>query len=137
MSDNSFLGTGWNFPPEFRKENDPTVLVDEIEDIRQSLLILMQSRPGSRVHEYAYGCALQDFAYEELTVTVQTLMRDEIERAVLNYEPRITLNDVRFDFGLEPQGVLLIELDYTVRLTNRRSNLVYPFYLREGTHINR
>jgi len=30
-------------------------------------------------------------------------------------------------------GILDIGVDYTIRTTNSRSNLVYPFYLEEGT----
>ena len=30
-------------------------------------------------------------------------------------------------------GLLLVTIDYTVRATNSRYNLVYPFYLREAT----
>jgi len=30
-------------------------------------------------------------------------------------------------------GVLLISIDYTVRATNSRYNMVYPFYLNEAT----
>jgi len=29
--------------------------------------------------------------------------------------------------------VLLLDIDYTVRATNSRFNLVYPFYLREAS----
>ena len=32
-------------------------------------------------------------------------------------------------------GILRVTLDYTVRHTNRRTNMVYPFYLNEGTDL--
>jgi len=35
----------------------------------------------------------------------------------------------------EKEGILRILLDYTVRQTNRRTNMVYPFYLNEGTDL--
>jgi hypothetical protein len=31
--------------------------------------------------------------------------------------------------------VLRLKLDYTVRTTNTRTNMVYPLYLREGTNL--
>jgi len=70
-----------------------------------------------------------------LNTSVLTLMEHTIEKAILLFEPRITLNSVRFDFGEDDQGKLLILIEYTVRLTNTRSNMVYPFYFREGTNL--
>lgn len=36
---------------------------------------------------------------------------------------------------LTEQGVLLIRLTYTVIRTNNRHNMIYPFYINEGTSI--
>lgn len=133
--DHSFLGKGWSFPPEFRKNVQPTCLVEEEEDIRQSLAILMQTHPGERVHRYDYGCGIRRFVHEKMTLTAQTKMQDVISRAVLLFEPRISLNEVQLGLEQMADGILMIELDYTVRSTNTRSNMVFPFYLREGTDL--
>lgn len=133
--DKSFLGKGWSFPPEFRKGVEPTMTAVEEEDIRQSLEILMQTNPGERVHRYDFGCGIRRFVHEEMTLTTQTQMQDVISRAVLMFEPRVTLHDVDFDMERIYEGVIMIGLDYTVRRTNSRSNMVFPFYLNEGTEI--
>lgn len=129
----SFLGKGWSFPPEFRREPLPALMVEEEEDIGQSLRILLSTRPGERVHRFDFGCGIHRFVQEEMTVTNRTLLRELIFDAVLMYEPRVTLNEVTFDMERLYDGVLLIGLEYTVRRTNSRSNRVFPFYLREGT----
>lgn len=133
--DHSFLGKGWSFPPEFRKSVQPTCLVEEEEDIRESLGILMQTYPGERVHRYDYGCGIRRFVHEKMTLTAQTKMQDVISRAVLLFEPRVSLNEVRLGLEQMADGILMIGLDYTVRSTNTRSNMVFPFYLREGTDL--
>lgn len=133
--DHSFLGKGWSFPPEFRKSVQPTCLVEEEEDIRESLGILMQTHPGERVHRYDYGCGIRRFVHEKMTLTAQTKMQDVISRAVLLFEPRVSLNEVRLGLEQMADGILMIGLDYTVRSTNTRSNMVFPFYLREGTDL--
>lgn len=136
MNDKAFLGRGWSFPPEFKKDNNATCMVREEEDIRQSLHILLETEPGERIHRYDFGCGLKKFVYEPMTVSTQTMMEDVIRTAVLNFEPRITLDEVLFNHEQAAEGILYIELIYTVRSTNNRSNLVYPFYLREGTDID-
>lgn len=131
----SFLGKGWSFPPEFRRGASLAVMVSEDEDIRQSLHILLATRPGERVHRFDFGCGMYRFVEEEMTVTNRTLLKELIFDTVLMYEPRVTLNEVNFDLERVYEGVLIIELEYTVRRTNSRSNMVFPFYLKEGTSL--
>ncbi len=136
MNNQSFLGKGWSFPPEFKKDGVPTVMISEEENIRQSLQTLMSTTPGERIHRYDYGCPIKQYAFEIMDVTTQTIMRELIERSVILFESRISLNKVSFD--IKPEGGMIwIHLDYTIRQTNRRSNMVYPFYLNEGTEISR
>jgi phage baseplate assembly protein W len=58
-----------------------------------------------------------------------------VERALIKYEPRINVNEVEFDISNAAEGTLLINLDYTIKSVNVRTNAVFPFYLKEGTHI--
>ena len=55
--DKRFLGTGWAFPPEFHRygEQAGVKLVSEEEDIRESLGILLSTRPGERIMQPGYG----------------------------------------------------------------------------------
>lgn len=134
----SFLGTGWDFPPTFAKRGgsvQASMLSDE-EDIYQSLLILLKTSPGERVMNPTYGCGLRDMVFESIDESAITEIKDIIERAVLFFEPRITLQriDVQSDEAL--QGRIDIQLFYTVRTTNTRSNIVYPFYFREGSLVS-
>jgi len=131
----SFLGTGWSFPPRFQKQSNRVELVSDENDIRESLIILLSTRPGERVMNPLYGCNLDDLLFAPLNLTLKTYVSDLIETAILYFEPRIDLNKVEINENNELEGELLIELDYTIRSTNTRRNLVYPFYRGEGTDI--
>jgi uncharacterized protein len=109
-------------------------MVSEEEDIRQSLRILMSTAPGDRVMYPGYGCGLKRLVLHGMSSNTVTQMKDLIERAVLFYEPRITLEEIGIDATRIYEGLVRIELDYTVRSTNARNNLVYPFYLLEGSN---
>lgn len=132
--DNTFLGRGWSFPPALDKDGTPTRMSADEEDIRQSLWTLLSTSPGERIHRYDYGCPIRRYVFEIMDVPTQTLLRDEIERSVVMFEPRIALNRVDFEIDREA-GIMKICLDYTIRQTNRRTNMVYPFYLNEGTDL--
>jgi phage baseplate assembly protein W len=133
----AFLGIGWSFPPEFHKHADVlgVKMVAEEEDIGESLRILLSTRPGERLMQPDYGCGLHTMVFETIDESTVTELKDIIERAVLFYEPRITLENIDVDTEDELEGRLKIQLNYTVRTTNTRSNIVYPFYYLEGRQV--
>ena len=136
MMDKAFLGTGWSFPPEFNRISGEVNMVSEDEDIRESLRILLYTAPGERVMHPAYGCGLKLLTFENISESTVTEIKDVIGRAVLFFEPRITLN--RIDVSIEDElgGVIHVLIDYIIRATNNRRNMVYPFYFREGAGSN-
>jgi phage baseplate assembly protein W len=135
-SDASFLGKGWGFPPRFSQNGRDVLQVSEQEDIQQSLLILLSTAQGERIMQEDFGCDLQRFMYEEISQSLINSLTLLISDAVLYYEPRIVLNALAIDESEQTQGVLNINIDYTVKSTNSRFNLVYPFYLNEASYAN-
>lgn len=131
----SFLGSGWGFPPEFHKAAKDVRLVSEDGDIQESLNILLSTFPGERMMQPTYGCELKTMVFETINESTVTAIKDIIERAILFFEPRINLDEIEIDTQEIVNGVLNILLKYTVRATNTRSNMVYPFYFQEGTDI--
>ena len=136
-TDKSFLGVGWSFPPEFHKHANAigVKMVAEEEDIGESLRILLSTVPGERIMQPSYGCGLHTMVFETINESTITELKDIIERAVLFFEPRITLESVDIDTDESLEGRLKIQLNYTVRKTNTRSNIVYPFYYLEGSQV--
>ena len=135
--DKRFLGVGWSFPPEFHKHDDAMGVksVTEEEDIQESLTILLSTRPGERIMQPAYGCGLHGMVFENIMESTITEIKDVVERAVLFFEPRINLETVEVDTEHIYAGKIDIRLEYTIRRTNTRSNVVYPFYFIEGSHV--
>ncbi|MGA2823054.1 MAG: GPW/gp25 family protein [Bacteroidales bacterium] len=131
----SFLGTGWSFPPAFDKITDSVEMTSDELDIQRSLQILLTTRPGERVMQPDYGCNLDEMVFEPMTTTFKTHIREMVKTAILYYEPRIELNKIEIDDSQETEGVILVIIDYTVRTTNTRFNYVFPYYKKEGTEI--
>lgn len=128
-----FLGTGWGFPPAFSKGGEDVVMVSREEDIMQSLLILLGTSLDERAMREDYGCNLQDYLFEELDTRLLNYLRNAITESIRIHEPRINLEDVNFDIQADyTQSLINIEIQFLVRSTNSRYNMVYPFYLTEG-----
>ena len=134
--DPSFLGRGWSFPPVFDNDTGGALMVEAEEDIVQSLRILFQTRAGERVMHPTYGSRLQDLVFEPINAEIQGAIENAVSRAILFFEPRITLESVTADMRDWSEGHLSISIVYRVRATNSRHNTVFPFYINEGTLLS-
>ncbi len=132
----SFLGKGWGFPPGFSQDGQDVHCVAEQQDIQQSLQILLNTAQGERIMREDFGCDLQRFMFEEISQSMVNNMTRLITDAVLYYETRIVVNAINVDESSQTQGLLMIAIDYTVRSTNSRFNMVYPFYLNEASYAD-
>lgn len=131
----TFLGKGWSFPPEFKKTTKAVVMIADEEDIKSSLEILLSTKIGERIMQPKYGCNMDELLFNTLDLTLKTFVSELIKTAILYHEPRIDLEKIDITQGDDLKGELLVILDYKIRATNSRINMVYPFYKNEGTDL--
>ncbi|WP_339712397.1 GPW/gp25 family protein [Cyclobacterium amurskyense] len=130
-----FLGKGWSFPPTFDKDSGMVEMRSGLVDIQESLWILLSTRLGERVMQPKYGCQLDELQFENLNRTTITYISELIRTAILYHEPRIEVEKIEIEEEGLIAGKVLIKLSYLVRSTNSRMNMVYPYYINEGTSI--
>jgi phage baseplate assembly protein W len=137
MSDNeinpakAFLGIGWAFPVQEDKNKEDITLAVYEEDIRQALLIILETNHGERVMRPDFGANLHALVFEPINTTTLALTRHQVQEAITLWEPRV--DTITVQVMAEPSlGRLMIDISYRVRQTNTFYNLVYPFYLQEG-----
>ncbi len=133
----SFLGTGWSFPPEFSQETGEVLMTSDEEDIQASLRILLGTVAGERFMNPKYGLDMHEMLFEPMGTTAKTVLNDRIKMAILIYEPRIIPLTIQVDTSAELEGTISIILEYEVRSTNSRYNLVYPFYAFDSNELRK
>lgn len=102
------------------------------DDVRQAVRIILGTSPGERVMRPDFGAGLRDLVFSPINTTTMALVRQRVEQALVDWEPRI--DNVTAQVTAEPPlGKLRIDINYRIRATNTFYNLVYPFYLYEGT----
>ncbi|HAW21473.1 MAG TPA: hypothetical protein DCX14_14925 [Flavobacteriales bacterium] len=131
----NFLGTGWSFPPSFDKHAKAVRMVGEEEDIEQSLRIILLTSFGERVMRPDFGSNLSLINFRAMGGNTVNELRTYVEHSVLHFEPRVTLHQVDVNQDGIYDGVLKIKLDYTIRKINIRTNIVFPYYFKEGTNV--
>lgn len=132
---NSFIGTGWTFPPTFDNQTGSVELSNGTKDIEESLNILLSTTLGERVMQLNYGCNLKEYLFESLDSNLIGYIKQKVEDAILYYEPRITVINVVVtpDESTELfEGRFTVSVEYTVPGTNSRFNYVYDFYKTEA-----
>jgi phage baseplate assembly protein W len=126
-----FLGTGWAHPVGTDYQGDIELTSGE-ENIRQSVEVIIGTAKGERVMRPDFGCAVHDYVFAAADPATLSMIEDAVEEALVQWEPRIDVEDVDAARDPENPNRVLIEVDYWVRETNSSANLVYPFYLKEG-----
>jgi len=127
----SFLGTGWSFPPSFSPGGAEVAMVSGAEDVHQSIQILLATRHDERPMQETFGCNLDAVLFEEMNDALINRVTSLIYEAILEHEPRVDLRAIDVT-AADEAGVLQIRIDYGIRGTNSRFNMVFPFYLHEA-----
>ncbi|HEI8868283.1 TPA: GPW/gp25 family protein [Serratia odorifera] len=110
---NGIYGRGWAFPPAFTVE-EGALLVEDYEDIQQSLRILFNTLPAERVMRPWYGCDLHSLLFENVTSALLTNITTLIRRSIEEYEQRVSLVAVNAEFDDGATGLLRIQVSYQI-----------------------
>jgi hypothetical protein len=125
------LGVGWSFPLKLNEDN--TIALSRYEDdVREAIWIILSTAPGERVMRPDFGCGIYEYVFAPNDTHTAGLVRFHVEDALTRWEPRIDLQEIQVQSDPRNPALLLISIDYTVRSTDSRFNLVYPFYLQRG-----
>ncbi|QCP49807.1 GPW/gp25 family protein [Trinickia violacea] len=127
------LGVGWGFPVELVDEGAPGgerfALARYEESVRQAIVIILSTAKGERVMRPTFGCGLHELVFAVNSAATRAMAAFHVREALEEWEPRIDVLRVEAASAGEHGEQLLIDIDYRVRLTDSRFNLVYPFYL--------
>ena len=123
-----FLGTGWAFPVTL-DENGNIATASELEVINRSIELILGTAKGERLMRPDFGSDLFDFVFKPLNHSNKRGMATAVKAALQKWEKRVRLLDVVVSSDVSDPGTALISIEYEVRSSNTKGNLVYPFYL--------
>jgi hypothetical protein len=130
-NDPGFLGRGWAFPVRVTP-NGSIGYAEGAESVEQAIQIILGTSPGERVMRPEFGCGIWELVMEANTAQLHGRVQTRVREALVRWEPRIDVLDVRVESPPEQRNVLFIRIDYRIRSNNSLYNLVYPFFLQEG-----
>lgn len=129
----SFLGKGWKFPVSVNPATGKIALAEGVDDIRQSIWLILSTARGERVMRSDFGCGIHDLVFDAMSTATIGLIESNVREALKIFEPRVEVVRLEVSTREAERGNLLIELTFRVRDSNHEFNMVYPFFLNEGT----
>jgi phage baseplate assembly protein W len=131
----SFLGKGWSFPPVFDKLSLGVRMEENEQDIESSIRLVINTYPGERLMQPDFGCSLFRMSFENVDKGSVAQIGEVIRVALLRFEPRILFENVELVEHKVNEGIIILRLIYKIIITNTRSNIVFPYYILEGTNL--
>ena len=127
-----FLGVGWQFPVMRDEPKQRFALAEYEESIKQSIWIILFTAKGERVMRPEFGCGIHELVFAPNDAATRGMAEHHVDEALRLWEPRIEVLEVQATAAGAQDEELRISIDYRVRTTDSRFNLVYPFYLERG-----
>lgn len=125
-----FLGRGWKFPVNVNSRGG--MASSEYEtDVFEAIGLILRTSRGERVMQPDFGCGIHEMTFSIIDTATAGLVEEMVREALILWEPRIEVKDVKATLENFVQGRMDISIDYLVRATNNEFNLVYPYYLKE------
>lgn len=127
-SASDFIGRGIAFPMRI-DQSGSFAMTKGVVDIDESILMVLTTAPGERLMRPLFGCRIWELLFEPINANTLGLMREAVIEAIGRWEPRVDVDEVILKAGAGDTGEVRIDIRYTVRTTNDKRNLVYPFYV--------
>lgn len=124
------IGRGLAFPPQLDNRGG-VALTSAENEIQQAIYIILSTSPGERVMRPEFGCRIHDYIFAPSNGATAAAVEDVVRQALIRWEPRINLLDVRVTPSPNALGMILIDIKYEIKATNDQRSLVYPFYLAQ------
>lgn len=128
VRDREYIGQGLAFPLQVNPQGGIALASGE-RDIEQAIRVILSTAPGERVMRPEFGCRIHELVFAPHDAATESLVVYYVEEALVQWEPRIDVQEV--DVSADPwrDGALLVEIKYRVKDTHDERSIVYPFFL--------
>ncbi len=120
-----YLGRGWSFPFKFDGATGAVSYTEFEENIRQSMSLILATRPGERQMLPEFGCRAHELMFAPNNPATASQIASHVEVALNRWEPRIEINSVKAIS--EPSGSVRVVVDYVIKVTQARYTLSQSF----------
>ncbi len=119
---NNIYGQSVAFPPRVGTDGRMQWSSGEL-NVRESICIILRTRPGERIMRPDFGCGLDRYLFEPNNIGTLRLIQEEVKQSILRWEPRVTLNDIVVALNPMDARAVDITIYYTLIATQTQDRL--------------
>ena len=93
------------------------------ESVRQSIQVILRTRPGEQLMRPTFGAGLERFLHEQNTITTRRRIRDLVAESLERWEPRATVTRIEVAESPEQPSRVRVEIAYQLRRTGAAQRL--------------
>ena len=116
MTSAALFGRGIGFPPRVNAEGRIAWSTGE-DNVRESIRIILLTDQRERLRLPEFGGGLTHFLFEPNTATTRQLIRDRIQRALAEWEPRVRVESVSVDEDPDDDDAAIATITYRLVAT--------------------
>lgn len=105
------LGSGIAFPPRLAEDGSFALSSDE-QNVRESIRVLLSTRPGERLMRPGYGAGLSAFLHAPNTPATHRLLAERIDAALRRWEPRVRVRNVAVEAAADDERTAVAVITY-------------------------
>ncbi len=123
-----FVGSRLAFPFQLGDRNQIALVSGDLA-IRQSIYIIVYTIPGERVMHPDFGCEIHSLVFDPVNDETAVVAERYVRDALLRWEPRINVQEVKVTPGNTELGEMSIAVSYQIKGQYEPRSLVFPYYL--------
>src|SRR6476469_5191606 len=112
-----FIGSGWAFPLGVAPQGG-IALVRRERELEEAMRLILSTYPGERPMRPEFGSRLRDFVFRGANDETAAELALEVRSALLQWEPRVDIENVVVSVDPYDRGLLYIDIQYKTKHTN-------------------
>ena len=104
-------------------------IIENRNSIEQSMKNILLTRKGSRYFDPLFGTNIHNYLFDKLNVFTGNEIKEEINFALGNYEPRIIIDEINVNIDYE-HNKYSVDIEYTIIKFKKTFNLFIDLELQ-------
>lgn len=124
--------SGWSFPIRIDKSTGKIKTTTYARDIKESLYILLTTDIGERLGNPQFGSNIFEYMFEPISDSLLSDIEMDVKKAITKWEKRIDKIDVSTSIYNSLQGVLSIDIKYTIKALEVEDSIHLQLSTQDG-----
>lgn len=103
---------GWKFPIEVNKSTGKIMTVEDNENVKQSIKIILQTQKFERKMRESFGTDINSFMFENIDYSLTNGMTKEVTRSIKRWEEHIEKLSVSVNQSMGDIGSVNVDINF-------------------------